>query len=127
MRRSDTRSRIAAISVVVLLLACLGVARRAAAIAEQVEPEAARAEAPAAPPSTEPAPPPSIEPAPPPPPELAPAVEPIPTEPGSWRPPARAPDPKHAKDWVLLKSGELLRGEIEHIRDEEMYFDSDEL
>jgi hypothetical protein len=28
---------------------------------------------------------------------------------------------------VALKSGELLRGEIEYIRDEKVYFDSDEL
>ena len=34
---------------------------------------------------------------------------------------------KRAKDWLLLKSGELLRGRIEHIRDEEVHFDSDEL
>jgi hypothetical protein len=45
----------------------------------------------------------------------------------AWRPPAPAADRKRAKDWVLLKSGELLYGTIEHIRDEEVYFDSDEL
>jgi hypothetical protein len=44
-----------------------------------------------------------------------------------WRPPVRDPSVKKPKDWIVLKSGEMIRGEIEHIRDEEVYFDSDEL
>jgi hypothetical protein len=57
-----------------------------------------------------------------------PITAPVPSGPSAaWRPPAREPDPKRAKDWLVLKSGELLRGEIEYIRDEKVYFDSDEL
>jgi hypothetical protein len=57
-----------------------------------------------------------------------PIAAPVVSDPtGDWRPPALAPDPKHAKDWLALKSGELLRGEIEYMRDEKVYFDSDEL
>lgn len=41
-----------------------------------------------------------------------------------WLPPAPAPD---EKDWVMLTSGEWLRGNIDLFRDEKLYFDSDEL
>jgi len=43
---------------------------------------------------------------------------------GPWRPPAHAPD---EKDWLRLDSGEWVRGTLEHIVDEMVYFDSDEL
>jgi hypothetical protein len=56
----------------------------------------------------------------------APAVA-APDSTGAWRPPPREPDPKRAKDWLLLKSGEMLRGRIEYLRDEAVHFDSDEL
>lgn len=60
--------------------------------------------------------------------EPAPAIGSIPSEtPGSWAPPKYDPNAKHPKDWLLLKSGELVFGTIESIRDEEVYFDSDEL
>ncbi len=63
------------------------------------------------------------------------AAEPVPALPdpiqidssGTGQPPAHEPDPKRARDWLLLTSGELLRGRIEYIRDEEVHFDSDEL
>jgi putative salt-induced outer membrane protein YdiY len=43
-----------------------------------------------------------------------------------WRPPRYAPGQK-VKDWLMLNSGELIRGKIEYILDEEVHFDSDEL
>jgi putative salt-induced outer membrane protein YdiY len=43
---------------------------------------------------------------------------------GFWNPPAPSPE---AYDWIRLKSGEWLKGEIKRMRDEEMSFDSDEL
>jgi hypothetical protein len=46
---------------------------------------------------------------------------------GAWRPPPLEPDKKRAKDWLLLKSGEVLRGEIEYLREDKVQFDSDEL
>jgi hypothetical protein len=57
-----------------------------------------------------------------------PIVAPAPTDlAGAWRPPPLAADPKRAKDWVLLKSNEVVRGEFEYMRDEKIQFDSDEL
>jgi Protein of unknown function, DUF481 len=57
-----------------------------------------------------------------------PLVVPPPTDAsGAWRPPPLEPDKKRAKDWLLLKSGEVLRGEIEYIREDKVQFDSDEL
>jgi hypothetical protein len=57
-----------------------------------------------------------------------PVVAPAPTDrAGAWRPPPLAADPKRAKDWVLLKSNEMVRGEFEYMRDEKIQFDSDEL
>ena len=53
------------------------------------------------------------------------AEEPAPTAP--WRPPPFEPGKKKVKDWLLLNSGELIRGQIEYILDEEVHFDSDEL
>ena len=51
-----------------------------------------------------------------------------PTDPsGAWRPPALEPDKKRAKDWLLLKSGEVLRGKFEYLREDKVQFDSDEL
>jgi hypothetical protein len=44
-----------------------------------------------------------------------------------WRPPPFVPGAKRVKDWLLLDSGELIRGRIEYILDEEVHFDSDEL
>ncbi len=43
---------------------------------------------------------------------------------GPWAPPAEDPD---RKDWLILDSGEWLRGTLEYIVDEEVYFESDEL
>src|SRR5262245_9308527 len=126
MDHSDGRPGRTAIVAAALLAWAVCGPSSATAIAEQGDPSAGReVEQAPAPAAEQPAPePPQPAPAPPqpaPPPELAPAIEAIPTEPGSWRPPARASDPKRAKDWVLLKSGELLRGDIEHIRDEVVY------
>jgi hypothetical protein len=57
-----------------------------------------------------------------------PLVAPPPTDPsGAWRPPPHEPDAKRAKDWLLLKSGEVLRGKIEYLREDKVQFDSDEL
>ena len=42
----------------------------------------------------------------------------------SWKPPGVGHD---GSDWVQLKSGEWLRGEIKYIQDKEIEFDSDEL
>jgi hypothetical protein len=56
----------------------------------------------------------------------APAIA-APDATGAWRPPPLDPDPKRAKEWLLLSSGEMLRGRIEYVRDEEVEFDSDEL
>jgi len=41
-----------------------------------------------------------------------------------WMPPP--PDPK-SMDWIKLKSGEWLRGEIKYLRDDDIEFDSEEL
>jgi len=41
-----------------------------------------------------------------------------------WEPPEPSPT---EFDWIRLKSGEWLKGEIERMRDEKMVFDSDEL
>jgi hypothetical protein len=42
--------------------------------------------------------------------------------------PFSAPTPKVTKyDWIRLKSGEWLKGEINYMRDEDLQFDSDEL
>src|SRR5262245_2758752 len=53
-------------------------------------------------------------------PGAAPALEPAPFAGGQapgeaapWRPPRHDPSAKREKDWLQLKSGELLRGEIE--------------
>jgi hypothetical protein len=51
----------------------------------------------------------------------APAFQPVT---GPWRPPV--PDPQE-KDWLRLVSGEWVRGTLEHVVDEVVYFDSDEL
>ena len=114
-------------AVLYALFACLVgavVASGAAALEEPTPPAPTPAQAPApAPPPT----PPTTAPVP------APAVVPVPTpvpapsaSPGDWRPPAHETDPKRAKDWVLFKSGELVRGRIKQIRDEKVYFDSDQ-
>lgn len=42
----------------------------------------------------------------------------------AWQPPEPSPE---AKDWLKLKSGEWLRGNIDLMRDDKLYFDSDEL
>ena len=61
-------------------------------------------------------------------PNAPPVVAPPPTDAsGAWRPPPFEPDKKRAKDWLLLKSGEVLRGEIEYLREDKVQFDSDEL
>jgi hypothetical protein len=51
---------------------------------------------------------------------------------GSWAPPEpesveKRRKEKRPKDWIQLKSGELLRGEIEYIHEDELHLDSDEL
>ena len=54
---------------------------------------------------------------------------------GAWAPPEPEPElrekllekKKRPKDWLQLKSGELLRGEIEFIHEDELHLDSDEL
>ena len=46
------------------------------------------------------------------------------TRPGPWRP--VEPEPKKS-DWIQLTSGEWLKGEIDRLRDEKLYFDSEEL
>ena len=53
---------------------------------------------------------------------VVPEEPPAPSE--RWRPPA--PDPK-SFDWLRLNSGEWLKGEIDRMRDETLYFDSEEL
>jgi hypothetical protein len=70
-----------------------------------------------------------------PPPTLRELLPPAPVTPAAtpsepeqpWRPPAFVPGQKKVKDWLLLDSGELIRGQIEYILDEEVHFDSDEL
>jgi hypothetical protein len=42
----------------------------------------------------------------------------------TWQPPAPSPE---SMDWVKLKSGEWLRGNIDLMRDDKLYFDSDKL
>jgi putative salt-induced outer membrane protein YdiY len=42
----------------------------------------------------------------------------------TWQPPEPSPE---SKDWIKLKSGEWLRGNIDLFRDVKLYFDSDEL
>lgn len=49
-----------------------------------------------------------------------------PAKPGAqpWRPPLPSPT---SFDWIRLKSGEWLKGEIKYLREDTMLFDSDEL
>jgi hypothetical protein len=47
-----------------------------------------------------------------------------PTNAASWKPPGVGHD---GSDWVQLKSGEWLRGEIKYVQNKEVEFDSDEL
>lgn len=42
----------------------------------------------------------------------------------TWQPPDPSPE---SKDWIKLTSGEWLRGTIDLMRDDKVYFDSDEL
>jgi len=51
-------------------------------------------------------------------------VAPEPARPARWKPPE--PSPK-SYDWIRLKSGEWLKGEIVRVRDDTLRFDSDEL
>ena len=46
------------------------------------------------------------------------------TSAASWKPPGVGHD---GSDWVQLKSGEWLRGEIKYVQNKEVEFDSDEL
>jgi Protein of unknown function, DUF481 len=48
----------------------------------------------------------------------------MPTNSVSWKPPAVGHD---GSDWVQLKSGEWLRGELKYIQNKEVEFDSDEM
>jgi hypothetical protein len=48
----------------------------------------------------------------------------VPTNSVSWKPPGVGHD---GSDWVQLKSGEWLRGELKYIQDKEVEFDSDEM
>ena len=60
----------------------------------------------------------------------APEPEPLPDGPGAeilsgpWAPPALDAD---QLDWIVINSGEWLRGNIDYIDDETLYFDSEEL
>jgi hypothetical protein len=47
-----------------------------------------------------------------------------PADPASWKPPGVDTD---GSDWVQLKSGEWLRGELKYIQNKEVEFDSDEM
>ena len=47
-----------------------------------------------------------------------------PTNSISWKPPGVGPD---GSDWVQLKSGEWLKGDLKYIQNKEVEFDSDEL
>jgi Protein of unknown function, DUF481 len=51
-------------------------------------------------------------------------ASPAPTNPVSWTPPGVGHD---GSDWVQLKSGEWLKGELKYIQNKEVEFDSDEL
>jgi len=57
------------------------------------------------------------------------AATPLPSRPGfapnpeRWRPPLRDDD---ASDWILLSSGEWIRGTMNRINDDTVYFDSEE-
>lgn len=46
------------------------------------------------------------------------------TNPAAWKPPGVGTD---GSDWVQLKSGEWLRGELKYIQNKEVEFDSDEM
>jgi hypothetical protein len=48
----------------------------------------------------------------------------VPTNSISWKPPGVGQD---GSDWVQLKSGEWLRGELKYIQNKEVEFDSDEM
>lgn len=48
----------------------------------------------------------------------------VPTNTASWKPPGVGTD---GADWVQLKSGEWLRGELKYIQNKEVEFDSDEM
>ncbi|MFZ5876568.1 MAG: DUF481 domain-containing protein [Nitrospirota bacterium] len=80
----------------------------------QAVPEAAAADPPS-PPTAPPSPPPSA----------APSQPPVPVEPlVPWRP----PDPEADKfDWIQLKSGEWLKGNLKSMQDYSLEFDSEEL
>jgi len=51
-------------------------------------------------------------------------ANPAPTNPVAWKPPGVGTD---GSDWVRLKSGEWLRGELKYIQNKEVEFDSDEM
>lgn len=48
----------------------------------------------------------------------------VPTNTVSWKPPGVGTD---GSDWVQLKSGEWLRGELKYVQNKEVEFDSDEM
>ena len=49
---------------------------------------------------------------------------PAPTNPAAWKPSGAGTD---GSDWVRLKSGEWLRGDLKYIQNKEVEFDSDEM
>ena len=56
--------------------------------------------------------------------KVAAVVAPAPTNPAAWKPPGVGTD---GADWVRLKSGEWLRGDLKYIQNKEVEFDSDEM
>ena len=55
---------------------------------------------------------------------LAVALTPASANPAAWKPPGVGTD---GADWVMLKSGEWLKGDLKYIQNKEVEFDSDEM